>query len=100
MLDIDKEEFREVIGSQPSRPSEIDTTSSSTVVYERKDIQKYEEKDDAQNIIFSGWKYLEREIPRDKWLIETTAANKQNLDSALEGLADTYLLILESMGEM
>lgn len=83
-------EFIEVIGSQTARPQEIDVTSSAYYVYERKDIQKYEEKDDQQNVIFTGWKYQERKIPKEQWAIEATAQNKQNLDAIMLGLTDLY----------
>lgn len=85
-------EFIEVIGSQSVRPSEIDVSSSAYYVYERKDIQKYEEKDEEQNVIFSGWKYLERKIPKEQWNLEVTAQNKQNLDAIMLGLTDLYEL--------
>lgn len=85
-------EFIEVIGSQSSRPLEIDVSSSAYYVYERKNITKYEEKDDDQNVTFSGWKYLERRIPKDQWSLETTAQNKQNLDAIMLGLTDLYEL--------
>lgn len=83
-------EWKEVIGSQPERPDEIDVTSSAYYVYERKDIQKYEETDDEENVIYKGWKYQERQVPREQWSVETTAKNKQNLDAILSGLVDLY----------
>lgn len=89
--------YREVIGSV--RPLEIDT-SSATRVLERKDIEPYEEKDEQQNVIFKGYKYKERAIPKDQWVVETTAKNKISLEAALEGMADTYLLLLEMKGEV
>lgn len=85
-------EFIEVIGSQKERPSEIDVTSSAYYVYERKDIKKYEEKDAEETVLWTGWKYLERKIPKEQWELETTATNKQNLDAIMLGLTDLYEL--------
>lgn len=83
-------EWKEVIGSQSERPAEIDVTSSAFVVYERKDIQRYEEKDDEENVIYKGWKYKERQVPKEQWSIETAASNKKNLDAIMLGLTDLY----------
>lgn len=90
-------EFVEVIGSQITRPAEIDVTSSEFYVYERKNIEQYEEKDADQNVIFKGWKYLERKIPKEQWNLETTAQNKQNLDAIMLGLTDLYEMGLGGM---
>ncbi len=88
-------EYREVIGSQPTRPSEIDTSTSMSHVFERKDIQKYEVKDEKQNVIFTGWKYLEKKTPIEKWQLQTAAQNKENLDAIMLGLTDLYEISLE-----
>lgn len=85
-------DFIEVIGSQPTRPAEIDVTSSEVFVYERKNIQKYEERDEEENIIFSGWKYLERKLSKTQWTLEVAVQNKQNLDAIMLGLTDLYEL--------
>ena len=91
-------DFYEVIGSQSERPKEIDVSSSEFYVYERKDIQKYEEKDEQQNVIFKGWKYLERKVPKDKWAFEVSAENKQNLDIILLALPDIYETLINLGG--
>ena len=89
-------EWIEVIGTQPTRPSEIDTTSSEFYVYERKDIQEYKDPEEES---IKKWKYLERKIPKDKWLIETAKINKQNTDAIMQGMVDLYELQLEGLGE-
>ena len=88
------EDFVEVLGSQETRPSEIDTTSSAYYVYERKDIQKYKGTLPGTEIEFEGWKYLERKIPKEKWQLETAANNKQSLDVMMLAIADLYELQL------
>lgn len=92
-------EWKEVIGTQKERPSEIDTTSSSDYVYERKNITEYTETDDQEEITLKGWKYLERKIPKGQWTVDVTAQNKQNLDAIMAGMIDLYELQLEGLGE-
>lgn len=92
-------EWKEVISSMPERPSEIDTTSSAFYVYERKDIKPYQEQDSEDNVLLNGWQYLERKIPKEQWIINTTALNKENLDALMLGLTDLYELQLEELGE-
>lgn len=87
-------EYIEVIGSQSTRPAEIDVTTSAYYVYIRKDIQKYEEKDEDQNVTFKGWKYLERKIPKELWTLEIAKQNKENLDAIMLGLTDLYEISL------
>ncbi len=83
-------EFIEVKGSQEKRPQEIEISPNHYYVKERKDIQKYEEKDQDQNTLWTGWKYLERKIPKEQWVVEATAQNKQNLDVLLLAIPDLY----------
>lgn len=88
-------EYIEVIGSQATRPAEIDVDSSALYVYLRKDIKKYEEKDDDQNVIFSGWQYQERKVLKSQWIAEATVQNKTNIDAIMMGLTDLFELQLE-----
>ena len=87
---MNENEFNEVIGSQATKPSEIDVTTSAYYVYERKDIKKYQEKDADQNVLFDGWQYLERKIPKELWQLETTKKNNENLNAIMMGLTDLY----------
>lgn len=91
-------EWIEVIGTQPTKPLEVDTTSSSFYIYERKDIQEYKDPDNEEDTT-KKWKYLERKIPRDKWIIETVQLNKENTDAIMQGMVDLYELQLEGLGE-
>lgn len=92
--------FIEVKGSQDKRPKEIDVSPNHDYVIERKDIQKYEEKDENQNVLWTGWKYLERKIPKQQWTVEATAQNKENLDIILGALPDIYesLIAIQGLG--
>lgn len=87
-------EYIEVIGSQPTRPKEIDVTSSAYYVYLRKDIEKYTYEGEGTRPSFTGWKYKERKVPKEQWQMETTAENKQNLDAIMLGLTDLYEMTL------
>ena len=86
-------EWVEVIGSQPEKPEEIDTTSSKFIVYERKDIKPYEEEDKEQTGF--KWTYKERQIPREQWILDQTKANHEDLVALLSGLIDLYELNAE-----
>ena len=86
-------EWIEVIGSPPTKPAEIDTSTSEFYVFERKDIQEYKEPD-SENVTSKRWKYLERKITRDQWLVETVKRNKENTDAIMQGLVDLYELQL------
>ena len=85
-------EWYEVKGAV--RPAEIDTTSSQYYVYESKDIEKFEEKDDDQKVVRSGWKYMQRRTPKEEWVVDATAQNKANIDALMLGLTDLYELQL------
>ena len=91
-------EWIEVISSNPSRPQEVDVESSSFYVYERKNIEAYTETNDEEEVLWKGWKYLERKVSREKWILETTAKNQENVDAIMSGLADLYELQLEGLG--
>lgn len=93
-------EWITVISSQTSKPAEIDILSSAYYVYERKLITAYTQYSNSnpEDIEFTGWRYLERKIPREQWLLETTAQNKLNSDAIMAGMVDLYELQLEGIG--
>ena len=81
-------EWYEVKGSV--KPAAIDTTSSQYYVYERKDIEKCEEKDENQNVTFSGYKYKEKKTPKEQWAVEAAAKTIQNVEAIMLGMTDLY----------
>ena len=70
-----------VRGSQLERPMEIDSYSSPTTLYVRKNIQKVETED------FIGWEYEEEVYPNApsviSWAIEQKEQYQQEMEQAL-----------------
>ena len=53
--------------SRTERPSEVDTTSSATTVYERRNIQQETIKDEMSGESVTQWVYEQREYTREEW---------------------------------
>ncbi len=56
-----------------TKPSTIDSTSSSTHVYVRKDFEEVPTYDQDGEQIGTHWKYKEQCIPKEDWEIYQTA---------------------------
>lgn len=80
--------WRKIQNSNDVKPAEIDKTSSSAVVYVRKDFKKVQITDQMTETKRTVWEYMENEIPVDDWsvyegIMEThikTDANTANID--------------------
>lgn len=79
-------EWQTVYGSQEERPAEFDTTSSSVVGYQRRNIKRLE----------SGmWEYEERTMPLDECAkLQQEALYKSSLTGIL-AVADLYEQLIE-----
>lgn len=68
--------WRQVHGSQETRPIEFDTTSSSVVVYHRKNIERVSFNNDDGSVT-ELWQYDERQMTREEYnefrIIQNTA---------------------------
>ena len=74
-------QWHEVRDSRTERPGELDTGSSSAVVYERRNIRQEErqaESGEARTVI--EWVYDQRKYTKDEW------SQEQTVKRALEGL--------------
>lgn len=60
--------YKHIEGSQTERPLEVDTTSSKTVVYLRKNIERVE-KEDEQGNKYELWEYDEAQLTHDEYSI-------------------------------
>lgn len=60
------------------KPAEIDKTSSSAVVYVRKDFKKVEIQDTMTKSKRIVWEYMENEIPVDDWSTYEDIIQTQN----------------------
>ncbi len=92
-------QWHEVRDSRTEQPGELDTESSSAVVYERRNIRQEErqaESGEARTVI--EWVYDQRKYTKDEW------SQEQAVKRALAGLdlggadAATYKEALEVLG--
>lgn len=62
-------EWHKVSGSQSSKPLEFDTTSSSIVVYQRRNIKEVEvtSEIDGKTETHTEWQYEERTMSKDEF---------------------------------
>ena len=60
-------EFQTHEGTQPEKPPELDTVSSTTVVYVRRNINQKERVDERTGETTKYWEYEEAVIPREKY---------------------------------
>lgn len=70
--------FRQHEGSQESKPLSLDETSSSTLVYIRKNIQRISKEDNQSGNTVELWQYDEAELTPDeykRYQIEHNTAN-------------------------
>lgn len=73
-------EFKLSEGSQEQKPSEIDTISSKSVVYIRRNIRQKESKDDETGVL---WQYEEAQTDKDR-AIQYLANLLQNAQEAID----------------
>ena len=59
-------DWQTVYGSQENKPSEIDTTSSDIVIYQRRNIEQVEFKDENDKT-YKQWKYEERTLTKEEF---------------------------------
>jgi len=92
-------QWHEVRDSRVERPDELDTESSSAVVYERRNIRQEERQAESGEAgTVTEWVYDQREYTREEWNQE------QTIKRALAGLdlggadAATYKEALEVLG--
>ena len=92
-------QWHEVRDSRREKPAELDTESSSAVVYERRNIRQEERKAEGSGTgTVTEWVYEQREYTREEWNQE------QAIKRALAGLdlgggdAATYKEALEVLG--
>lgn len=60
-------EWKKVTGSQPTRPADFDTTSSTTTVYQHRNVERITVESDGTATEL--WQYGEREMTREEYFI-------------------------------
>lgn len=76
-------EWTKVQGSQPEKPEEFDTTSSEVIVYQRRNIERVNIKNE-DGTTSELWEYDERKLTRDEYTLARDAANQEKAIAALE----------------
>lgn len=71
-------------GSQATKPLPVDTTSSSTVVYIRKNIRQIEREDSMSGDTVTLWSYDEAEITHEDYELILTNSITANEDATCE----------------
>ena len=77
--------WKNVTGCQPNKPDEVDTTSSPTTVYLRRNIQQKEVTQNEETI--TVWAYEEAQLSLEEYRetmkgVYTTSVNASTLDEA------------------
>lgn len=70
-------DWKKVQGSQPERPAEVDTTSSASTVYQRRNIEQITVTHDDTTTEL--WQYEEREMTREEYFILSAAESASKL---------------------
>ena len=97
-------DWRKVQGSQPEKPSEFDITTSSIVVYQRRNIKQVT-VDNSDGTTTTLWEYEEREMSREEYAVvhvnqlqqEVNAQKEQNLNTQM-ALVDMYEMMIGYTG--
>lgn len=76
-------EWREVFGTEATKPEEFDTTLSPTTVYQRRNIRQ-ETKTEADGTKVTGWQREERELTLEEYeqlklMSEVVASNTSEI---------------------
>ena len=72
-----------VQGSQPEKPVEFDVTSSTVVVYQRRNIRQIEVQNE-DGTVSKLWEYEERQLPHDEYSLALENSQQEKMIAALE----------------
>ena len=72
-------DWRKVQGSQSEKPQEWDTTTSSVIVYQRRNIERITVKD-ADGRASELWEYEEREMSREEYAAVRAEVQQEQID--------------------
>lgn len=86
--------WRLVENSDAEKPLEVDETSSSHVVYVRRNFQEKVVLDEDGEYLKTVWQYMEKEIPKDQW------ESYQSILEAQQTITDLDLANLELQNEI
>lgn len=100
-------EWREVFGTEATKPETLDNTSSPTTVYQRRNIRQ-SQKTEEDGTVVSGWQRDERELSVEEYeqmklMEEVVNSNKEEIVSSVtdfqkDEVIDEYTLQLVEEG--
>lgn len=79
--------FRHVEGTQTERPLEVDTVSSKSVIYIRRDIERVEKEDDQGNV-YEAWEYEEAQLSPEEYEWYKREIDSPALDMTMQQIND------------
>lgn len=89
-------EWKQIEGYQPKRPAEVDTESSPTTIYLRRNIIEVPNVDmDGEETEGTHWAYEEMQMPKEDFAIISQAATLANQRAMDETMAEILLNQLE-----
>lgn len=91
--------WHKVHDSRTTRPSEVDTASSATTVYERRNIRQEMTEDTMTGGSVTQWVYEQREYTREEWAAMHSPATNAILE-AVAGVGDKVGAAAEQTKEM
>ena len=77
-------DWKKVQGSQVEKPQEFDTTSSSVVVYQRRNIERVTIEDEMSGETYEVWEYEERKLTHEEYAVVRSEALQEAVDEANE----------------
>ena len=78
-------DWKKVYGSQVERPSEFDTTSSPTTVYQRRNVKRVT-IDNMGGTTSELWEYDERTMSHDEYAVMAEVVKNQKDIAAIEDI--------------
>ena len=93
--------FVHVEGSQENKPLEFDATTSDTVIYIRKNVERITKTDEMSGDTIQLWSYDEAEVPVNEFqsvvsaMICSINEIDQGQNSDIEGLGDAIIEMSE-----
>lgn len=89
-------EWKQIEGFQSERPKEIDTESSPTTVYLRRNIEEIPNKDSEGEVVEgTHWQYEQAQLTHEEFTFFSQALALQNQRAMDETLAEILLNQLE-----
>lgn len=85
-------QWQKVFGTQAEKPAELDTASSPTTVYQRRNI-KAAVHEDGQGQQVQGWEYEERQLGADEYERLLAEEESPATQAIMQAISDVQLTL-------